>query len=145
LDDPQVFSHLGDSFFGIFDLCRAKEWSPSYLWPHQRGSTLSVIQCLKRWHLETSLVTIVVWELCVGQTFLLIKPILQDTSSEHILQNLINPLYLTICLWVVCGVVLKLSPYGLVETLPELGHILCATIRYYASGRSMESENVLDV
>jgi hypothetical protein len=25
LDDPQVFSHLGDSFFGIFDLCRAKE------------------------------------------------------------------------------------------------------------------------
>jgi hypothetical protein len=25
LGDPQVFSHLGNSFFGIFDLCRAKE------------------------------------------------------------------------------------------------------------------------
>jgi hypothetical protein len=25
LGDPQVFSHLGDSFFGIFGLCRAKE------------------------------------------------------------------------------------------------------------------------
>jgi hypothetical protein len=25
LGDPHVFSHLGDSFFGIFDLCGAKE------------------------------------------------------------------------------------------------------------------------
>jgi hypothetical protein len=25
LGNPKVFSHLGDSFFGIFDLCRAKE------------------------------------------------------------------------------------------------------------------------
>jgi hypothetical protein len=25
LNNPQVFSHLGDSFFGIFDLCGAKE------------------------------------------------------------------------------------------------------------------------
>jgi hypothetical protein len=25
LGNPQVFSHLGDSFFGIFDLCGAKE------------------------------------------------------------------------------------------------------------------------
>jgi hypothetical protein len=25
LGNPQVFSHLGDSFFGILDLCRAKE------------------------------------------------------------------------------------------------------------------------
>jgi hypothetical protein len=25
LGNAQVFSHLGDSFFGIFDLCRAKE------------------------------------------------------------------------------------------------------------------------
>jgi hypothetical protein len=48
-------------------------------------------------------------------------------------------------LWVVCGVVLKSSTYGLVETLPELGHVLRATIRYYASGGSVESENVFDV
>jgi hypothetical protein len=25
LGNPQVFSHLGDSFFDIFDLCEAKE------------------------------------------------------------------------------------------------------------------------
>jgi hypothetical protein len=25
LGDPQVFSHLSDSFFGIFDFCGAKE------------------------------------------------------------------------------------------------------------------------
>jgi hypothetical protein len=25
LGNPHVFSHLGDSFFSIFDLCRAKE------------------------------------------------------------------------------------------------------------------------
>jgi hypothetical protein len=25
LSNPQVFSHLGNSFFGIFDLCGAKE------------------------------------------------------------------------------------------------------------------------
>jgi hypothetical protein len=25
LSNPQVFPHLGDSFFGIFDLCGAKE------------------------------------------------------------------------------------------------------------------------
>jgi hypothetical protein len=81
----------------------------------------------------------------VGQDFLTIRPILQDTCSEHILQNLINPLYLTIYLWVVCGVVIKSSPSGLMETLPELGHVLRTMIRHYASGGSVESENVLDV
>jgi hypothetical protein len=81
----------------------------------------------------------------MGQAFLPIRPILQDTSSEHVLQNLINPLYLTICLWVVCDAIIQLSPNGLMETLLELGHVLRATIRHYASGGSVESENVLDV
>jgi hypothetical protein len=81
----------------------------------------------------------------VGQTFLPIRPIFQDTSSEHILQNLIDPLCLTICLWVVCGAVVKSSSYGLVDTLLELGHVLRTTIRHYASGGSVESENMLDV
>ena len=77
----------------------------------------------------------------MGQAFLPIRPILQDTSSEHVLQNLINPL----CLWVVRGAVIQSCPYGLVETLLELGHVLRAMIRHYASRGSVEFENVLDV
>jgi hypothetical protein len=95
--------------------------------------------------LETSLVTVVVRELYVGQALFPIGSILQDTSSEHVLQNLINPLCLTNYLRVVSGAVIKSSPNGLVETLPELGHVLHATIKHYASGGSMGSENVLDV
>jgi hypothetical protein len=44
---------------------------------------------------------------------------------------------------VVCGAIIQSSPYGLVETLLELGHVLHATIRHYASRGFMESENVL--
>jgi hypothetical protein len=40
LCDPQIFSHLSYSLFGLFDLSRAKEHSLSYLGPHQQGSAL---------------------------------------------------------------------------------------------------------
>ena len=79
------------------------------------------------------------------QTLLLIRPIFQNTSSEHILQDLVHSLCLAIRLRVVSGVVIQSSPDCLVETLLELGHILCPSIRHYAHRGSMKLENVIHI
>ena len=45
----------------------------------------------------------------------------------------------------VSGVVIHLSPDGLVETLLELGHILRPLIRHYAHRGSVNPENVVHI
>jgi hypothetical protein len=54
-------------------------------------------------HLQTSLIAIVIRELCQGQTLVptLIK--VQDACSQHVFQNLIYPFGLTIGLRMIAG------------------------------------------
>ena len=79
------------------------------------------------------------------QILLPIRPIFQNTSSEHILQDLVHSLCLAIHLRVVSGVVIQSSPDCLVETLLELGHILHPLIRHFAHRGSMKPENVIHI
>jgi len=79
------------------------------------------------------------------QTLLPIRPIFQNISSEHILQDLVHSLCLAIHLRVVSSIVIQSSLECLVETLPELGHILHPLIRHYAHRGSMNPENVIHI
>ena len=75
----------------------------------------------------------------------------QTHISEHKLgayfrtQVLVHSLFLAIHLRVVSSAVIQFSPDCLVETLPELGHILHPLIRHYAHRGSMNPENVIHI
>ena len=79
------------------------------------------------------------------QTLLPIRPIFQNTRSEHILKDLVHSLCLAIRLRVLSSAVIQSSPNYLVETLLELGHILCPSIRHYAHRGSVKPENVIHI
>ena len=79
------------------------------------------------------------------QTLLPIRPILQNTSSEHILQDLSHSLCLAIHLRVVSSAVIQSSLNCLVETILELGHILRPSIKHYAHRGSVKPENVIHI
>jgi len=79
------------------------------------------------------------------QTLLPIRPIFQNTSLEHILQDLVHSLCLAIHLRVVSYAIIQSSPDCLVETLPELGHILRPSIKHYAHRGSLKPKNVIHI
>ena len=79
------------------------------------------------------------------QILLPIRPIFQNTSSEHIVQDLIHSLCLPIYPWVVSSAVIQSSPDCLVESLLELGHILRPSIKHYAHRGSVKPENVIHI
>jgi len=66
-----------------------------------------------------------------------------NTSSEHILQDLVHSLCLAICLRVVSSDVIQSNLDGLMETLLELGHILRPLIRHYAHRGSVKPKNAI--
>jgi hypothetical protein len=49
------------------------------------------IQHLKRRHLQTLLIAIILGELSIRQTLIPTSSVLQSTSSQHVLKNLIYP------------------------------------------------------
>jgi hypothetical protein len=90
--------------------------------PIQWCSALPPIQCLEGCHLQTSLVTVVVRELSIRQTLIPTTTILKGTNSQHIIQNLICPLRLSIGLWVISGAKVQLCIHGLMKLLtPKFG------------------------
>ena len=91
------------------------------------------------------MVAIVVRKLYVWQTLLPIRTIFKSTILEHILQDLVHSLCLAIHLRMVSSVVIQSSLDCLMETLPELGHILRPSIRHYAPRGSMKPKNVIHI
>jgi hypothetical protein len=82
--------------FSLNDKARAKDRPFVRLDPVYRGTTTTTIQSFKGCHCKTFLITIVVRELSQSQTLVPFVWVVQYTSSEHILKNLIYPLCLTI-------------------------------------------------
>jgi hypothetical protein len=87
--------------FSLNDKVRTKDRPFARLNPVHRGMTAKVIQSFKGCHSETLLITIIVRELSQWQTLVPFVRVVQYTSSEHILKNLIYPLCLTISLWMI--------------------------------------------
>jgi hypothetical protein len=89
-----------DYLFSLNDKVRAKDHPFARLDPVHRGTTAMTIQSFEGCHSETLLIT-VVRELSQRQTLVPFFWVVQYTSSEHILKNLIYPLCLTIGLWMI--------------------------------------------
>src|SRR4029079_5503311 len=103
LCNPQIFSHsLNYLLCIIYDL-KAKELLLTNLIPIERSPALYAIQCLEGGFLQHGLVAVVVGELSIRQALIPTSTILNSTSSQHILQHLVGPLCLPICLTVLRG------------------------------------------
>jgi hypothetical protein len=81
----------------------------------------------------------------MGQTLLSICTILQCTGSEHVFENLVHSLCLSICLGVISCAIVKFGANRLVQALPELGYPLGPSIRHDANRCSMESKDVVHI
>jgi hypothetical protein len=92
----QIGLDLVDYLFSLNDKVRAKDRSFPRLDPVHGCTAMTAIQSFKGCHSETLLLTVVVRELDQRQTLVPFVRVVQYTSSEHILKNLIYPLYLTI-------------------------------------------------
>jgi hypothetical protein len=87
-----------DYHFGLNDKVRAKDRPFTRLDQVHRCMAATAIQSFEGCHSETLLITVLVRELSQRQTFVWV---VQYTSPEHILKNLIHPLCLTIGLWMI--------------------------------------------
>jgi hypothetical protein len=90
-----------DYLFSLNDKVRTKDRPLARLDPVHRCTTATTIQSFKGCHPKTFLITVVVRELSQWQTLVPLVRVVQYTSSEHILKNLIYPLCLAIGLRIV--------------------------------------------
>jgi hypothetical protein len=119
LGNIQIGLDAMDYPFSLNDMVRAKDHSFTRLDSVHRGTTATVIQSLKWCHSKTFLITVVVRELSQWQPLVPFVWVVQYTSSEHILRNLIYPLYLTIGLWMISRAVNQMHPQRSMQLLPE--------------------------
>src|SRR3954468_7075841 len=96
---------------------RAKPYSFSCTRPTNRSSAFAAIEILKWCHLQTFLEAVVVREFSIRKTFFPLHAKRDDASTEHILQNLIDPFNLSLRLRVVSC---QFCSQSILETFPEL-------------------------
>ena len=97
---------------------RLVQWSP----------TPPSIQGFKGCHFDTFLIAVVVREFSEWQTLIPFLTIRKHTGPQHIFQNLINPLGLTIGLWMINRTADQLCAQSSMELFPEPCNELCSTI-----------------
>src|ERR1044071_909316 len=90
---------------------------------------------------ETSLVTIVVRELSIRQVVIPTRTIIQRTSSQHILQDLIDSLGVPICLRMERCTELQPSAQGLMQLTPTLRSKLSTSVRNNLAWNSMQTHD----
>ena len=83
--------------------------------------------------------TIVVSKLCQWQQRCLVVLLIIDGTTQILLQNLINPFRLSICLRMKCRRKLDFYLQDLEQRLPKLGDKLRSSIRYNVIWKSMIS------
>jgi len=77
---PQILSNFGYLLFDIFDRAWPKELSFSNFWPPEWGVAFSAIQSFEWWHLQASLMAVVVGKLSKRQALL---PISASLYPQH--------------------------------------------------------------
>src|SRR3954470_12968130 len=106
----------------------AKPNSFSCTRPTNRSSALATIESLKWCHLQTFLEAVVVREFSIRKTYFPFHAKRDDASTEHVLQNLIDPFDLSLRLRVVSCAEVQLCAQSSLETFPELGSEDASTI-----------------
>jgi hypothetical protein len=131
--------------FILNDKVRAKDRPFTMLDPVHRGTIVMAIQSFEGCHSKTFLITVVVRELIQWQTLVPFIWVVQYTSSEHILKNLIYPLYLTISLWMISRAMNQMRPQGSMQLLPEASYKLGTSIRNDGLQHTMQTQDVRNI
>jgi hypothetical protein len=134
-----------DYLFSLNDKVRAKDRPFTRFDPVYRCTAATTIQSFKGCHSKTFLVTVVIRELSQWQTLVPFVRVVQYTSSEHILKNLIYSLYLTISLRVMSQAVDQTHPQGSMQLLPEVSYELGILIRDDGSWHAMQTQDVRNI
>src|SRR3954470_6242741 len=91
----QTITNNANLLFFFLDHIRSKELSFNGFRQVKGCSTASSIEEFKRSHVQTRLETIVISKLGEWKRFLPILSVRDNTSSEHVFENLVNPFNLT--------------------------------------------------
>jgi hypothetical protein len=131
--------------FGLNDKIRTKDHPLARLDPVHRCTTVTAIQGFKGCHPETLLITVVVRVLSEQQTFVPFVWIVQYTSSEHIVKNLIHPLYLTIGLGMISQAMDQTHPQGNMQLLSEASDKLGPSVRNDGIRHTMQAQDARNI
>jgi hypothetical protein len=134
-----------DYLFSLNDKSRAKDHPFTRLDPVHRCTTATTIQTFKGCHSKTFLITVVVKELGQWQTLVAFVRVVQYTSSEHILKNLIYPLCLTIGLRMISRAVHQTRPQGSMQLLTEASYELETSIRNDGLQYTMQTQDARNI
>jgi hypothetical protein len=134
-----------DYLFSLNDKVRAKDHPFTRLGPVYRCTTVMAIQSFKGCHSKTFLITVVVRELSQWQTLVPFVWVVQYTSSEHILKNLIYLLYLTIGLRMISQTMNQMCPQGSMQLLPEASHELETSIKNNGRRHTIQTQDMRNI
>jgi hypothetical protein len=144
-DNLQVGLNSMDYLLGLSDKVRAKDRPLAGLNPAQRCTASTTIQCFKMCHFESLLITVVVRELNQRQILAPFILIVQHTSSEHILKNLVRSLHLIIDLWMISRIVDQMHPQGSMQLLLEMSNKLGSSVRNDGLGHTMLTQYMSNI
>jgi hypothetical protein len=134
-----------DYLFSLNDKVRAKDHPFTRLNPVHRYTTATAIQSFEGCPSKTFLITVVVRELSQWQTLVPFVQVVQYTSSEHIIKNLIYPLCLTIGLWMISRAVNQMRPQGSMQLLPEVSYELGTLIKNNGLWHTMQTQDARNI
>jgi hypothetical protein len=125
----QIGMDVVDYLSGLSDKVRTKDHPLARLNPVHTCTAATTIQSFEGWHLETLLIPVVIRELSQWQTPVPLVRIVQHPSSEHILQNLIYPLRLTIGLRMISRALDHMCSQGSMQLFIKRSNELWSSIR----------------
>jgi hypothetical protein len=129
---------MTNSRFSLFDDVGSENNFLPRLNQIERCTTSSTIENLKWCHFQTLLVVVVVRELGLRQILVPTSLVLHDTGSQHVFQDLVDSLRLTIRLWVVGQTVDQVSSVVRLQLLPKASDKLRTSIGDYHLWNSVQ-------
>src|SRR6187399_158375 len=112
LSGLEILTYDFAHFFGFRDQVIAKKLTFTSLGPVERGTALSAIEDFKQSFAGTCLETVVVRELGKRETIFPLHAKRDDTSSEHVFEDLVHSFDLTTSLRVKRSAETNLSAHG---------------------------------
>jgi hypothetical protein len=131
--------------FSLNDKVRAKDHPFTRLNSVHRCTTATAIQSFEGCHRKTFLITVVVRELSQWQTLVPFVQVVQYTSSDLILKNLIYSLCLTIGLRIISRAVNQMRPQGSMQLLIEASYELGTSIRNDGLRHTMQTQDARNI
>src|SRR3954465_14436560 len=137
----QLITNNANLLFYFLDHIRSKELSFTGFCPVKGCSTSSAIEEFKRSHLQTRLETIVISKFDVWKRLLPIFSERDNTISEHVFEDLVNPFNLTARLRMESCAKGEMSSHSILKTSPESRGEKATTIRIDFRRNTVKRQN----